>query len=200
MKNKMYLVQRGRIKDSYDIKYPLFYGISGMISLDNMGAAEYEHGAIYESLKRMTINYEKEYLFAPKDIFILEDSKIRSTDGRVLYVASTSEYSYYEALQSITEYLSSATNGHILDQKRPSYFENAMINLYHDNESCTNLIDWWWDIEQDFIFFLVDPNNDKSKDFKVAFDSTMNFMNEILNKKIRGKFLYNKYVYEKDKI
>ena len=75
-----------------------------------------------------------------------------------------------------------------------------MIDSYHDDESYVNLINWWWNIEQDFIFFLADPNNDKSKDFKTAFNSTMNFMNEILNKKIRGKFLYNKYVYEKDKI
>lgn len=194
MKNKMYLVQRGHIKESYDSEYPLFYGISGMISLDTMGAAEYERGAIYGSLKRMAINYEKERLF------ILEDAKIRSTDGRILYTVSTSEYSYHEALHAINEYLYAAKNGYVLDQKRPSYFENAMIDSYHDDESYVNLINWWWNIEQDFIFFLTDPNNDKSKDFKVAFDSTMNFMNEILNKKIRGKFLYNKYVYEKDKI
>ena len=193
MKNKMYLVQRGHIKASYDSEYPLFYGISGMIALDTMGAAEYEGKAQYNSLARMTINYKKERLF------ILEDSKIRSTDGRVLYVVSTSEYSYHEALQAINEYLYAVKNGYVLDQKRPSYFENVMIDSYHD-ESCVNLIDWWWDIEQDFIFFLTDPNNDKSKDFKVAFNSTMNFMNEILNKKIRGKFLYNKYVHEKDKI
>ena len=194
MKNKMYLVQRGYIKESYDSEYPLFYGISGMIALDTMGAAEYEGKAQYNSLARMAINYEKERLL------ILEDTKIRSTDGRILYVVSTSEYSYHEALHAITEYLSSATNGHILDQKRPSYFENAMIDSYHDDESCVDLINWWWDIEQDFIFFLTDPNNDKSKDFKTAFNSTMNFMNEILNKKIRGKFLYNKYVYKKYKI
>ena len=194
MKNKMYLVQRGHIKESYDSEYPLFYGISGMIALDTMGAAEYEGKAQYNSLARMAINYEKERLL------ILEDTKIRSTDGRILYVVSTSEYSYHEALHAITEYLSSATNGHILDQKRPSYFENAMIDSYHDDESCVDLINWWWDIEQDFIFFLTDPNNDKSKDFKTAFNSTMNFMNEILNKKIRGKFLYNKYVYKKYKI
>ena len=194
MKNKMYLVQRGHIKESYDSEYPLFYGISGMIALDAMGAAEYEGKAQYNSLARMAINYEKERLF------ILEDTKIRSNDGRILYIVSTSEYSYHEALQAINEYLYAAKNGYVLDQKRPSYFENAMINLYHDNESCTNLIDWWWNIEQDFIFFLTDLNNDKSKDFKTAFNSTMNFMNEILNKKIRGKFLYNKYVYKKYKI
>lgn len=194
MKNKMYLVQRGHIKESYDSEYPLFYGISGMIALDTMGAAEYEGKAQYNSLARMAINYKKERLL------ILEDTKIRSTDGRILYAVSTSEYSYHEALHAITEYLSSATNGHILDQKRPSYFENAMIDSYHDDESCVDLINWWWDIEQDFIFFLTDPNNDKSKDFKTAFNSTMNFMNEILNKKIRGKFLYNKYVYKKYKI
>ena len=194
MKNKMYLVQRGHIKDSYDIKYPLFYGISGMIALDTMGAAEYEGKAQYNSLARMAINYEKERLF------ILEDTKIRSTDGRILYAVSTSEYSYYEALHAINEYLYAAKNGYVLDQKRPSYFENAMIDSYHDDESYVNLINWWWNIEQDFIFFLADPNNDKSKDFKTAFNSTMNFMNEILNKKIRGKFLYNKYVYKKYKI
>ena len=194
MKNKMYLVQRGHIKESYDSEYPLFYGVSGMIALDTMGAAEYEGKAQYNSLARIAINYEKERLL------ILEDTKIRSTDGRILYVVSTSEYSYHEVLHAITEYLSSATNGHILDQKRPSYFENAMIDSYHDDESCVDLINWWWDIEQDFIFFLTDPNNDKSKDFKTAFNSTMNFMNEILNKKIRGKFLYNKYVYKKYKI
>lgn len=194
MKNKMYWVQRGHIKELYNSEYPLFYGISGMIALDTMGAAEYEGKAQYNSLARMAINYKKERLL------ILEDTKIRSTDGRLLYVVSTSEYSYYEALQSINEYLCAVKNGYVLNQKRPSYFENAMIDSYHDNRSCTNLIDWWWDIEQDFIFFLADPNNDKSKDFKITFDSTMNFMNEILNKKIRGKFLYNKYVYEKDKI
>lgn len=148
MKNKMYLVQRGHIKESYDSEYPLFYGISGMITLDTMRAAEYEGKTQYNSLARMAINYEKER------VFILKDTKIRSTDGRILYAVSTSEYSYHEALQAINEYLSSATNGHILDQKRPSYFENAMINLYHDNESCTNLIDWWWDIEQDFYILL----------------------------------------------
>ena len=194
MKNKMYLVQRGYIKESYDSEYPLFYGISGMIALDTMGAAEYEGKAQYNSLARMVINYEKERLL------ILEDTKIRSTDERILYVASTSEYSYHEALHAINEYLYAAKNGYVLDQKRPSYFENVMIDSYHDDESCVDLINWWWNIEQDFIFFLADPNNDKSKDFKVAFDSTMNFMNEILNKKICGKFLYNKYVYKKDKI
>lgn len=194
MKNKMYLVQRGYIKESYDSEYPLFYGISGMIALDTMGAAEYEGKAQYNSLARIAINYEKERLL------ILEDTKIRSTDGRILYVVSTSEYSYHEALQAINEYLYAVKNGYVLDQKRPSYFENAMIDSYHDDESCVDLINWWWDIEQDFIFFLTDPNNDKSKDFKTAFNSTMNFMNEILNKKIRGKFLYNKYVYKKYKI
>ena len=194
MKNKMYLVQRGHIKESYDSEYPLFYGIYGMIALDTMGAAEYEGKAQYNSLARMTINYKKERLL------ILEDTKIRSTDGRILYAISTSEYSYHEALQAINEYLYAVKNGYVLDQKRPSYFENAMIDSYHDDESCVDLINWWWDIEQDFIFFLTDPNNDKSKDFKTAFNSTMNFMNEILNKKIRGKFLYNKYVYKKYKI
>lgn len=194
MKNKMYLVQRGYIKESYDSEYPLFYGISGMIALDTMGAAEYEGKAQYNSLARIAINYEKERLL------ILEDTKIRSTDGRILYVVSTSEYSYHEALQAINEYLYAVKNGYVLDQKRPSYFENAMIDSYHDDESCVDLINWWWDIEQDFIFFLTDSNNDKSKDFKTAFNSTMNFMNEILNKKIRGKFLYNKYVYKKYKI
>lgn len=194
MKNKMYLVQRGHIKESYDSGYPLFYGISGMIALDTMGAAEYEGKTQYNSLARMAINYEKERLL------ILEDTKIRSTDGRILYIVSTSEYSYHEALHAINEYLYAVKNGYVLDQKRPSYFENAMIDSYHDDESCVDLINWWWDIEQDFIFFLTDPNNDKSKDFKTAFNSTMNFMNEILNKKIRGKFLYNKYVYKKYKI
>ena len=42
MKNKMYWVQRGHIKELYNSEYPLFYGISGMIALDTMGAAEYE--------------------------------------------------------------------------------------------------------------------------------------------------------------
>ena len=53
MKNKMYLVQRGHIKESYDSEYPLFYGISGMIALDTMGAAEYEGKAQYNSLARI---------------------------------------------------------------------------------------------------------------------------------------------------
>ena len=194
MKNKMYLVQRGHIKESYDPEYPLFYGISGMIALDTMGAAEYEGKAQYNSLARMAINYEKERLL------ILEDTKIRSNDGRILYVVSTSEYSYHEALQAINEYLYAVKNGYVLDQKRPSYFENAMIDSYHNDESCVNLINWWWNIEQDFMFFLADPNNDKSKDFKTVLNFKINFINEILNKKIRGKFLYNKYVYKKYKI
>ena len=73
----MYLIQRGKIKDKKDIDVKR--GISGVISLDYMGSAEFEWGTLPRSLQKIARNY---------DNFDIVKTGHKSPDGRYLFLIS----------------------------------------------------------------------------------------------------------------
>jgi hypothetical protein len=133
---KTYLLQRGRFLDRRDLKK----GIDSIISLDYMGSAEFEWGAIPKSLGRIreTIN-EYTYLDVP-----MRDKVI------TVFCKDSQKSEMRKTLEELAENkirLKEHSNFHTyinpMDKEDQERFGG------HDT-------DFWWDIENDFMFFKKD--------------------------------------------
>ena len=141
---KPYLIQRARFaKNDKE-------GIDSIFRFDYMGSAEFEWGALPKSLDRIRKNAVN---------FSYTDLKI---NGKEITVYS------YLSIEKTTEILNELSHGKILLKEysdfntyiRPSNYDSKWIEKHGHNT------DFWWDIENDFMFWKKNVNFEK--DFKRA--------------------------------
>jgi hypothetical protein len=134
---KTYLLQRGTIEDR-DYKT----GFDSIVNLGYMGAAEYEFGAIHESLQRIRKNVNNfTYLDVPifgKTITVFCDDSQKS---------------------EIKVLLTKLGNGEI-NTKGVSYFNHYVNPSEHDiswQKKHPLEVDFWWDLDNDIMFWRKYP-------------------------------------------
>ena len=140
-----YLVQRGVI-EKRDYKK----GIDSIVSLEYMGASEYEWGTIPDSLKRIRKNIsEYTYLDVP-------------IKGKVISVFCKSEQK-----AEIEPFLKKLASGK-MRLKCCSYFDQYVSPSEHDKQWQAKHpleTNFWWDLENDCMFWV------KNTDFELQFKS-----------------------------
>jgi hypothetical protein len=132
-----YLIQRGIIEDRDHKK-----GIDSIVSFDYMGAAEYEFGALPDSLKRLRSKIN-EYIYL--DVLI---------NGKYISVFCNDNQK-----SDIKGYLQQLANGRMYT-KLGSYFDKYVNPLKYDLEFQVRhplKINFWWDIENDLMFWVKNP-------------------------------------------
>lgn len=127
-------IQRGKFKDR-DYKI----GIDSIITFDYMGSAEFEYGALPNSLKKIRNNLE---------FYTFNDFKI---NGKMITV-----FCNQMQLEKIEKYLDrlSMNNFHL---QEPSDFNNYIFDVFYMG---TN---FWWDIGNNFMFWV------QNNEFKLKF-------------------------------
>lgn len=139
-----YLVQRAEIIDR-DYKK----GIDSIISLDYMGAAEYEFGAIPDSLMAIRANIpDYTYMDIPMN-------------GKVITV-----FCNVKDRLEVSQYLKDLANRKFYT-KNGSYFNQCINPSQHDKEWQAKhplRINFWWDLENHLMFWVKD--NDFEAKFK----------------------------------
>lgn len=138
---KTYLIARGKIEDRTHKK-----GIDSIISLDYMGASEYEWGALPHSLDLIRI-YIKEYVYFNLDV--------KGTIITIFCKASQKD--------SVAEYLDLLSQGK-MHTKCGSYFD-SVIQKDEFYPRSTNKCNFWWDIENHLMFWI--KNDEFENKFKV---------------------------------
>jgi len=145
---KTYLVQRAQIEDR-DYKK----GIDSIVSLDYMGASEYEWGAVPDSLKRIRAEIsEYTYMDLPMD-------------GKVITV-----FCKVSQRPEVPEYLNALANN---DMQTKCYhdFNNLLrpSNIHKDFQKKHPLrTSFWWDIENDLMWW--EKNSEFEKKFKAIIE------------------------------
>jgi hypothetical protein len=141
---KTYLVARARIEDR-DYKQ----GIDSIISLDYMGASEYEWGAIPDSLKRIrTAIADYTYMDLPMD-------------GKVITV-----FCNVSVRDGVPDMLDQLASGE-MRCKCYTEFDNLLRPSKIQKEWQAKRpvkTNFWWDIDNDIMFWVKD--NDFEKKFK----------------------------------
>ena len=132
---KPYLIQRGR-RESRDWKQ----GIDSLLVFEYMGSAEYEFGALPESLGRIRDNIKK---------YIYFDFVIGCEAITCLYKA--------EHENKIKDYLTQLSQGKIQLKERSKFDER----VYPIGEYVIDT-DFWWDIENDIMFWIKDTEFEKA--------------------------------------
>lgn len=160
--NAMYLVQRGNFNDIKNITNSGVFGRENMINLDYMGAAEFEYGAIPRSLSRMAKNQAN-------GSFIIKDTGMKSVKGKSLFIACDNEGTFEEAKKEIQKYLDDRADIHSISKyclKEYILFEYQMLEWYNKNsDSYDRRFDFWFDIKNDFMFFLLNEKDERFKMF-----------------------------------
>lgn len=129
-----YLIQRGTIEDDSNTK-----GLDSIVSLDYMGSAEFEFGALPKSLGRIRDNIAKykyvTYTIGNKSITIFHNEQFNNVE--------------------IRDYLIALSNDQIRLKERSDF--NTYINpSKHDLEWQSrhpHSTNFWWDIENDIMFW-----------------------------------------------
>ena len=131
-----YLIQRGTIRD---IKETEIYGLDSLISYDYMGSAEFEWGALPNSLKRMTASWTNYECVQVPDINS-PDKNIMDADGNILYVICNKDQKD-EIIIAINEFASKKYNN-----------TKEFVGL-HDYITCKQRlkVNFWWDINNDWM-------------------------------------------------
>ena len=129
-----YLIQRAKFQDNSNAK-----GIDSILSFDYMGSAEFEFGALPQSLKRIRKNISdyvlSEYLLNDKKINIFCKEKEKAEIYIILTGLSDNKY-------RLKEYC---------DLQDWIYFNPNILKS-----------DFWWDIENDYMFWKYNPEfNDR---------------------------------------
>lgn len=149
-----YLIQRAKFVKS-DKK-----GIDSILRFDYMGSAEFEWDALPKSLDRIRKNSVN---------FSYNDLKI---NGKEITVYSDSN------IEKITEILIDLSHDKIRLKERsdfksyvrPSVYDNQWIEKHgHDT-------DFWWDIENDFMFWKKDSEFAKNFKMRIANSSFKNWL------------------------
>lgn len=133
-----YLIQRATIEDR-DYKQ----GIDSIIKLDYMGSAEYEFGAVQNSLKRIRDN---KLHYAKHEFSVIGKSITVYFNSKKMYFRPVWEYKISEYLQSLVDRKYQLKEGSHFDR----YIESKRTFIIG--------IDFWWDIENDIMFWRTDDN------------------------------------------
>jgi hypothetical protein len=143
------LVQRGKFEDAPDRK-----GLDAIISFDYMGAAEYEFGALPDSLKRIRqLGVDAQTIKVRGTDFILLTSKSSSKEDIKYYIAS---------IKLLADY----NTAHKVPTKRGTklccFFEPEMVERIKKGcKKKTELVrnwrwsdmNFWWDIRNDWFLY-----------------------------------------------
>lgn len=138
---RSYLVQRGTFKNilKEDVE-----GMDSLIGFDYMGSAEFEFGALPESLKRIVYNldcYDRTYI------------KILDSNGESMVVIANINDMSDEFVLNLM----------YLAEEKLRVKETVGIKEYlkgYDKNSYRR-VDFWWDIQNDFMICFGDENADK---------------------------------------
>lgn len=125
-----YLIQRAKFKDN-----PNRIGIDAILEFDYMGSAEFEWGALPKSLNRIR-ETGGEY----------EIAELMLSNGKIIQAFSLAS----NAGEIIEFILGLANNKYQL--KEFSDFDTWIS----DNPRWPNRFDFWWDIENDYMFWKKD--------------------------------------------
>lgn len=150
IQKRVRLVQSGHFKKDIDeLNKKEINGLDDIVSLDYMGSAEFEWGALPRSLRRMTIN--KDFY----KVFVFNQYKDEKGNPLKVYAPQV----FYKNVQNIVNRL--AEHGYGL-QEYCSLSDHIQKDKKEDEEtlfSYKDNSDFWWDIENDFFMFF--ENTDK---------------------------------------
>ena len=150
IQKRVRLVQSGHFKKDIDeLNKKDINGLGDIVSLDYMGSAEFEWGALPRSLRRMTIN--KDFY----KVFVFNQYKDEKGNPLKVYAPQV----FYKNVQNIVNRL--AEHGYGL-QEYCSLSDHIQKDKKEDDDTRFRYIDksdFWWDIENDFFMFF--ENTDK---------------------------------------
>lgn len=146
-----YLIQRGTIKpeivkeylnipeeDRFSRFHRPLTGREGIISLDYMGSAEFEFGAIPASFARIMSNYKEYAIFK---------SRLRTKNGVIVWV-----YCPRFKHDVVETWLERVAEKDILHLKEYIGFLDALNVQPGTERVCDD--NFWWDIENDIMFWI----------------------------------------------
>lgn len=134
---KTYLIQRANFKNR-----PHKKGIDSIVEFDYMGSAEFEFGALPKSLENIRKNIEQ-YVYLETNV----------GNKKIMVFIQT------KFLTELPEYLNKLSKNEF-HLKEYSYFDNYIS----DNKFLKCNTDFWWDIENHFMFWKY--NNKFTEQFK----------------------------------
>ena len=145
IQKRVRLVQSGHFKKDIDeLNKKDINGLDDIVSLDYMGSAEFEWGALPRSLRRMTIN--KDFY----KVFVFNQYKDENGNSLKVYAPQV----FYKNVQNIVNRL--AEHGYGL-QEYCSLSDHIQKDKKEDDDTRFRYIDksdFWWDIENDFFMFF----------------------------------------------
>lgn len=127
---KSYLVQRAKFRDEINRN-----GLNNILSFDYMGSAEFEFGALPKSLKRIREN-------------IGEYSYFEIQLDRYKIIVFCNKNLFADVKYEIVE---------IVLNKRNLKESCDLKYLFVKDLFCKCYNDFWWDIDNDFMFFKYNP-------------------------------------------
>lgn len=141
-----YLIQRGRLRD---ISSPIT-GIDQIVAFDYMGSAEFEFGALPKSLKKFTI---------VADNLKIYETEIEDYKKEKIYIISSGNSDFGKI------------NNFILQISLNKYRLKEYSRLFESLNNLSNdymYIDFWWDIENNYMFVIGKENAENVKKAIIA--------------------------------
>lgn len=154
---KSYLIQEGKFEK---IEKSEVNGIDSLINFSYMGSAEFEFGALPKSLKRMLWKNGEYSFFKIKNLKNIKTNQC----ARVFCRIDLKD----ETIKEVER----------ISQNKYGYKETChFADRFKDGKSYGEDINFWWDIDNDFMFFF---GEDSEKMIKIAFDKMKerNILNE----------------------
>lgn len=140
---RIYLVQEGKFKET---PYSEIIGLDSLIDFRYMGAAEFEYGALPTSLKRIVKN---------SGTYLMETLKYHDQNGNPMFLYhNMNAPNQGEELYELIEQLIAGK----IYCKRPI---NIKRYIQNSDSKDVHLMNFWWDIENDFFLFLGHENQEK---------------------------------------
>lgn len=134
----IYLIQRASFTDRPDKK-----GIDSILSFDYMGSAEFEFGALPESLKRIRERIsEYTYLDIPLNNKVI-----------TVFCLSSQKSDMKEILTKLAK-----NQFHLKEYSCFDAYINPTINEIQWQKDHPHKTDFWWDIDNDFMFWKKSPS------------------------------------------
>lgn len=147
---KPYLIQRAKFQNecAYD---PTRKGIDSMLCFDYMGSAEFEFSALSKSLNRIREHVSEYRTFSAVGTPLNHSSNISDNFKIIIYCNTNNYKDVCQAIESLA------------DNKFRLKEYCDFSDWIHNKENHRNS-DFWWDIENDFMFWKFNPEfNDKFK-------------------------------------
>lgn len=135
-----YLIQRGKFEN---VTKDEIVGIDSLIRFDYMGSAEFEFGALPKSLKRMTSRLDAYELLSVQAMVDVNNSPV--------YV-----YCQEEMFPSIVKILPALAERSVRLKEFSGF--DAHFKGGDDDEYWRRRVNFWWDIDHDFMFFFGKEN------------------------------------------